>query len=83
MVTKVLDKPEDTEMNIIRSEQSLGLIRRSLSGDGDDNLENVSFMLAPSQRDVVRQLAKENRMSQGVIFRIILDEWMQSKVNGS
>ncbi len=70
-------------MNIIRSEQSLGLIQQALSTNGEGNLENVSFMLSPSQRNVIKQLARENRMSQGVILRIILDEWMQLKVGGS
>ena len=71
-------------MNIVRSDQSRGLMHEALTsnGDGGTNLENVSFMLAPSQRDVVKQLARENRLSQGVILRIILDEWMQNKLEG-
>ncbi len=80
-VTEV--KPEDAKMNIIRSQQTLGLIQQSLKSNGDGNLQNVSFMLSPSQRGVIKQLARENRMSQGVILRIIVDEWMQSKLNGS
>ena len=75
-------KSED-RMNIIRSERSVGLIRRAVEGEAEDNLVNVSFMLAPSQRAVIQQLAKENRFSQGVIVRVILDEWMQNKLNGS
>ena len=76
------EQPEVKAMNIVRSEQAVGLIRQALTDHEDDNLENVSFMLSPNQRAVVRQLARENRMSQGVIMRIVLDEWMETKLNG-
>jgi hypothetical protein len=71
-------------MNIVRSQQSRGLMQEALisNGDGANNLENVSFMLAPSQREVIKQLARENRFSQGVVLRIIVDEWMQNKLEG-
>ena len=76
-------EPEVAVMNIIRSEQSRGLMQEALVGGDEGNLENVSFMLSPSQRAVIKQLSKENRLSQGVILRIIIDEWMQLKLNGS
>lgn len=69
-------------MNIIRSEESRQLISDAVKGDVDENLVNVSFMLSPKQKAVIEQLARENRFSQGVVLRVIIDEWMQSKAAG-
>ena len=70
-------------MNIIRSADSLRLIEEAVSGGVDENLINVSFMMSPKQKAVIEQLSKENRLSQGVVIRVILDEWMQSKARGN
>lgn len=69
-------------MNIVRSKQSRELIEEALIPNGDNNLVNASFMISPKQREVIQQLAKENRFSQGVVVRIIIDEWMTNQVRG-
>jgi hypothetical protein len=74
---------EAQAMNIIRSAESRKLIGEAVRGDIDENLINVSFMLSPKQKAVIEQLAKENRFSQGVVLRVIIDEWMQSKATGN
>jgi hypothetical protein len=74
-------KPTEAAMNIIRTADSLELIKEALIGNGDDsNLVNASFMIAPKQKAVIEQLSRENRFSQGIILRIIIDEWMEQKV---
>lgn len=75
-------EPEVATMNIVRSKQSRELIEEALIPNGDNNLVNASFMISPKQREVIQQLAKENRFSQGVVVRIIIDEWMTNQVRG-
>ena len=69
-------------MNLVRTAETRKLIEEAVEGGVDENLINVSFMVSPKQKAVIERLAKENRFSQGVVVRIILDEWMQSKAAG-
>ena len=70
-------------MNIVRSEQHLDLLKKSLeAGDLDENLKTTSAMMRPLQLDMIRTLARANRLSQGDIMRIIIDEWCESKLGG-
>lgn len=64
-------------MDIVRSEQSRKLIQQVLAAPGDENLQNASFMLAPKQIELIRQLARDNRYlnSQGAVLRYIIDDW--------
>lgn len=69
-------------MNLVRTAETRKLIEEAVEGGVDENLINVSFMVSPKQKAVIERLARENRFSQGVVVRIILDEWMQSKAAG-
>ena len=82
-MTVYVAKKLEVDMDLIRSEQSRSLLKEALTGMGDDNLVNISFMISPEQKAVIQQLSRENRLSQGVILRFILDEWMEGKLNGS
>lgn len=64
-------------MDIVRSEQSRKLIEQVLAAPGDENLQNASFMLAPAQIELIKQLARDNRYlnSQGAVLRYIIDDW--------
>lgn len=73
---------EVATVNIIRSEQLRDLIQEALEDTDVDNLVNASFMIEPSQKVAIERLAKANRLSQGVIMRIIIREWMEYKLNG-
>lgn len=68
-------------MDILRNKQLLGLLDESLKADDlDENLITTSAMLRPSQLEMIRQLARANRLSQGDIVRVIIDEWCESKL---
>lgn len=73
---------EAAVMNLVRTAETRKLIEEAVEGGVDENLINVSFMVSPKQKAVIERLARENRFSQGVVVRIILDEWMQSKAAG-
>ncbi len=81
MTELIIFKPE-VAMDIVRSEQSVGLLRDALDRLGKGNMVNVSFMITPDQKAVIKKLSQDNRMSQGVVLRHILDEWMEFKLNG-
>lgn len=73
---------EAAVMNLVRTAETRKLIEEAVESGVEENLINVSFMVSPKQKAVIEKLSKENRFSQGVVVRIILDEWMQSKVAG-
>lgn len=76
------EKSEVAGMEIVRSQQLRDLLTESLNEMPDENLQNVSFMIEPSQKAVIEQLSKANRLSQGVVMRVIIREWMKQKLNG-
>lgn len=71
-------------MEIIRSEQSRKLAEQVLVSQGDDPLQNASFMLSKVQIELIKQLASDNRYmnSQGAILRFIIDDWVRMKLRG-
>jgi hypothetical protein len=78
----ILDKPEVAVMEIVRSQQLRDLLRESLEEFPGDNMQNASFMIEPAQKAAIEELARANRLSQGVILRVIIREWMNQKLNG-
>jgi hypothetical protein len=75
---------EAATMNIVRSRDAFELLQEALSNvaSGDEKLVNASFMISPAQKRVIELLARENRLSQGVVLRVIMDEWMEKKLQG-
>lgn len=77
-----VERPEVAVMEIVRSQQLRDFLKESLSEFPGDNMQNVSFMIEPSQKTAIEELARANRLSQGVILRVIIREWMSQKLNG-
>ena len=82
MVTSNSKQAEVATVNIVRSQQLEDLLKETLDQFDEANMVNASFMIEPSQKAAIERLAKANRLSQGVILRIIVREWMEFKLNG-
>lgn len=82
MIYPQVVEESEVAVEILRSQQLRDLLKESLTELPDDNLQNVSFMIEPSQKTMIEKLAKANRLSQGVILRVIIREWMSQKLNG-
>lgn len=67
-------------MNIVRNDALMELVRVAYEEVTDANLKTTSAMLRPNQLNMIRALARANRLSQGDILRIILDEWCNYKL---
>lgn len=68
-------------MNIVRNDALRELVRVAYEEVTDANLKTTSTMLRPNQLVMIQKLARANRLSQGDILRIILDEWCNYKLN--
>ena len=82
MALPINGQSEVATVDIVRSEQLRDLLDETLKVIDEENLVNVSFMIEPAQKEAIGRLAKANRLSQGVILRIIIREWMENKLNG-
>ena len=71
-------KTEVERMDIVRTKSLLEIVQLSYHAeDWDENLRTTSAMIRPSQHNMIRKLARANRMSQGDIIRIIIDDWSE------
>lgn len=70
-------------VDIVRSDRLTELLKESYEADDqDENMVTTSMMVRPQQKKMISALAKSNRLSQGDIIRIIIDEWTQKKLEG-
>lgn len=72
--------PEVDEMGIVRSAQSLDLIRKSRNHNGDAELVLTSFQLRREQKEMIDALAKRTGEKQATIVRAIIDDWCEMKL---
>lgn len=80
-MSEIMEFQPEVAMNLVRSEQLTDILKESYkAGDWDSNMVTTSMMVRPKQLEMIRALAKANRLSQGDIIRIIIDEWTQTKL---
>lgn len=70
-------------MRLTRVERASALIEAVLSGEQDDNLVTLCAMITPAQKQLVEGLAQQNRVSQAVILRAIIDEWCETQMDAA
>lgn len=67
-------------MSLVRSSQSLDLIRKAYEGSAEAELVLTSYQLRKPQKDMIKGLASRNAMHQAAILRAIIDEWCEMKL---
>ena len=65
-------------MSIVRSPNSLTIIRNAYEGDGD--LKLTSLHVRAGQKIMLEELARLSGESQASVLRAILDEWCEQKL---
>lgn len=65
-------------MSIVRSANSLAIIRKAYEGNGD--LKLTSLHVRAGQKNMLEELARLSGESQASILRAILDEWCEQKL---
>ena len=70
-------------MGVVRSAQSLDVLRSTTEQQGAANLILTSFQLRKSQKSMIEDLAKRNGESQATVIRAIIDEWVDMKLRDS
>lgn len=65
-------------MSIVRSANSLTVIRKAYEGNGD--LKLTSLHIRAGQKDMLEELARRGGESQASVLRAILDEWCEMKL---
>lgn len=68
-------------MSLVRSKQSLDLIRTAYEGNEEAELVLTSYQLRKPQKEMIKGLAKQSAMHQAAVLRAILDEWCQMKMS--
>ena len=63
----------------VLTEKSAALIRAVLESYEDENLVTTSMMIRPEQKQLIKSLARENRVSQADIFRMMIDHWCETQ----
>lgn len=66
-------------MSIVRSADSLNLIRAAYEGNGE--LKLTSLHIRAGQKTMLEELARKSGESQAAVIRAILDEWCEHKLS--
>lgn len=65
-------------MSIVRSADSLAIIKRAYEGNGD--LKLTSLHVRGGQKELLEELARRSGESQASVLRAIIDEWCEIKL---
>lgn len=85
MSKAIVIQGEVSSMDIVRNNAALlSAIKAAYDGyDPKTSMVTTSTMLRPEQYELVKTLSEANRLSQGDIFRAIIDEWCEMKLGGA
>lgn len=70
----------EVEMGVVRSAQSLDVLKRSTNQSNGAELTLTSFQLRKDQKVMIEELARRNGESQATVIRAIIDEWVALKM---
>lgn len=66
-------------MKLVRSDDTVTLLKNASQNKGGTKI-TTSMMVPESYKKLVEHMANELGMSQGLIWRMIVDEWIEDKL---
>jgi len=72
--------PMEADMRLTQVNRASSLIKEVLTGeDHDESMVYLSVMAPPTHKQLIKELAKINRVKQAPVLRAIIEEWCESK----